>query len=64
MKNDNIYEIEYGTSMPINWETSRLFDSEGKEIEVPKCEKCGNYKNCLSGKESYIWICGMGCVLK
>jgi hypothetical protein len=34
-----------------------LHDSKGNEIEIPKCEKCDNYKNQIIGKESFMWYC-------
>ena len=34
-----------------------MYDSEDKEIEIPKCKECDNFKNQLIGKESFMWIC-------
>ena len=30
----------------------KMYDSDGKEITIPKCEICGSYKNALIGKEA------------
>lgn len=32
-------------------------DSEGKEIEIPKCERCGWHKSQVIGKYCFGWIC-------
>lgn len=34
-----------------------LHDSKGNEIEIPKCEKCGDSKLLVLGKESFMWFC-------
>lgn len=35
----------------------KLYDSENKEVVIPKCETCGMHKSQLMGKESFIWVC-------
>lgn len=57
------YECEYGSCNPIRFpepQSVGFFDSDGNEIEVPKCDKCGSFKNPLIGKEAFQWIC-MNC---
>ena len=57
-------ECEWGSSMPVRFlEPSqvKMYDSDGKEIEIPKCEKCGQYKNEVIGREYCAWICINGC---
>ena len=34
-----------------------LVDVSGTELEIPKCEKCDNYKNQIIGKEAFMWYC-------
>jgi len=48
---------EYGGVGNWGFAKSTLYDSEGKVVEEPKCEKCGEIKNCFIGKESYAWLC-------
>jgi len=51
---------EWGTSHPVRFAGPgmvTLNDSEGNEIEIPKCEKCDNYKNQIIGKECFKWYC-------
>ena len=35
----------------------RMYDEEGNEIEIPKCEKCGGYKTQIIGKNCSALIC-------
>lgn len=69
MKNDFIgewvikihdLECEFGSSIPvrfINPEDVKMYDNEGKEVPIPKCEKCGNIKQQIIGKNACAWIC-------
>ncbi len=53
-------ECEFGTSMPIRFlspENVKAYDSEGKEMIIPKCERCDDFKNQLIGKKSFMWLC-------
>jgi hypothetical protein len=34
-----------------------LHDASWNGIEMPQCEKCGNFKSLLTGKEAFTWIC-------
>lgn len=40
---------------------AKAYDADGKEIIVPKCEKCQKYKNMIIGKTASDWICMNGC---
>ena len=35
----------------------KMYNSENEEIEIPKCEYCGNYKSQILGKESFMNYC-------
>ena len=35
----------------------KAFDKEGREIEIPVCEKCGGRKCCIIGQSVFGWIC-------
>lgn len=51
---------EFGSSISIrflNPQCVKIFDCNGNEIEVPKCDKCGNFKNQIIGKEAFAWVC-------
>lgn len=51
---------EFGSSIPIHsLGPGRVtaYDADGKEIEIPICEKCGELKNAIIGKEFYKWRC-------
>jgi len=57
-------ECEFGSSMPIRFLGPldvKCYDSNGNEIETPKCEKCGNYKCELIGLHTCAWVCTSGC---
>lgn len=43
--------------LPVRFLKATPYNADGNEITVPRCEKCGAYKNQLIGKESFIWIC-------
>lgn len=54
-------ECEFGSSSPVRFTNSdnvRLYDGNGKQIEIPKCEKCGKYKIELIGMTISKWVCG------
>ena len=53
-------KFEYGSCSNIRFvEPSmiRMYNSEGDEIEVPRCEKCGIAKTCAIGRDAYQYIC-------
>lgn len=55
---------EWGSSMPIKWpdpENVKMYDSEGKEVPIPKCDKCQAFKQEVIGLNAYTWICTNGC---
>jgi hypothetical protein len=52
-------EAEYGSSHPIGMVNVKAYDASGKEIEIPKCDKCGCHKSQLIGRDAFIWICTM-----
>lgn len=61
---DIVYEPEYGTSQLVRFPTVgevTAYDSEGNEIEIPKCEKCGAYKCYAISKINSAWVCWSGC---
>ncbi len=45
---------------PIQIAEAKMYDRAGEEIHVPKCEKCGSFKNMLMGRETFMWICACG----
>lgn len=52
--NEKIKE-EFGSSQPVRFlgpENVTMYDSEGNEIEIPKCEICGSRKQELMDNES------------
>jgi hypothetical protein len=50
---------EWGSSQPVRFGGLHvtLHDSEGEEIEIPKCPKCDVHMCQVIGKESFQWIC-------
>lgn len=50
-------EAEWGSCSPVSFAKSTMVDAQGKEIEIPRCETCGNGKVCLIGSRAYEWIC-------
>jgi hypothetical protein len=40
-----------------------MIDASGNTIEMPKCEKCNEYKLGIIGKETIAWVCG-NCEIK
>ena len=51
-------ECEWGSVVKFGiFDSVKLYDSEDKEIEIPQCLDCGNYKSQLIGKEALQWIC-------
>lgn len=56
------YECEFGSSIPVRFPTNvKCYNEEGNEIEIPKCQKCGNYKTEAIGKHASAWFCDLGC---
>lgn len=55
------YQEEYGTIGNLEFSHVTLHDSEGKEIEIPKCPKCDVHMTQVIGRESFMWICTMRC---
>ena len=56
-------DSEFGTSLPIrflNISQVTMYDSEGKEMKVPKCDECGCFKNEITGKGVSMFICPEG----
>ncbi len=37
------------------------YDTEGKEIVDPICKICGSTKNCVIGKDWFLWLCPAEC---
>jgi len=57
-------ECEWGSSMPVRFldiSQVKMYDSDGKEVKIPKCEKCGYHKSEVIGREYCAWICMNGC---
>lgn len=50
---------EWGSSQPVRFGGLHvtLHDSEGEEIEIPKCPQCDVHMCQVIGKESFQWIC-------
>lgn len=48
---------EWGTCGNVCFTHVTLHDSEGKEIEIPKCPKCDVPMCQVIGKEAFRWIC-------
>jgi hypothetical protein len=51
---------EWGSSQPVRFldpSQVKCYDSEGKEIVIPKCKKCEVYMNQIIGKTHWAWIC-------
>lgn len=51
---------DFGTSQPIRWvkpEQIKMYDSDGIEQPIPKCEKCGYAKTEIIGKRACTWLC-------
>jgi hypothetical protein len=61
MEDGSILEAEWGNEFPVRWldpANVKMYDSDGKEMEIPKCEICGAFKQCLIGLTAHLWICG------
>lgn len=57
---DNILQEEWGSNTGVRFldpKHVKLYDSDNKEVEIPKCETCGQYKSQLVGRKSFIWVC-------
>jgi hypothetical protein len=55
-------ELEFG-GQPIrflNINNVRVYDSEDKEIEIPKCKECDAFMTCLIGLTHYTYVCNCG----
>lgn len=55
---------EYGCSSPVQFtdeSTVTAYDSQGNEMEIPKCDKCDQFKCQVIGKERFAWMCMNGC---
>ena len=53
-------QTEYGSSQPVRFldpSQVKCYDSENKEIVIPKCSKCHQYKMQVIGKTHWAWIC-------
>lgn len=53
-------EVEFGGAFPVRFlkpKDVKMFDSDGKEMEIPKCEHCGAYKTEVIGLKYCTWIC-------
>jgi hypothetical protein len=53
-------EWEFGSSMPIRFlgpENISAYNSDGKEIIIPKCDKCQSFKSEIIGKTYWMWFC-------
>lgn len=56
--NNNIIE-EYGSTQKVRFldpEFIKMYDCDGKEVEIPKCKSCGVHKLCAIGKDCEAWI--------
>jgi hypothetical protein len=57
-------ENEFGSSSPVRWlkpEQVKMYDSEGNEVPIPKCDICGFHKCEVIGRSATAWICMNGC---
>jgi hypothetical protein len=53
-------EVEFGGALPVRFlkpENVTAYDSEGKEITIPKCKSCDAYMGQIIGLTHYAWIC-------
>lgn len=53
-------QCEYGTCSGVrflNPSHVKMYDSEGKEVCIPKCDKCGYHKSQVIDLNSFTWIC-------
>lgn len=56
-------KVEYGCGEQVTVLGAKdvtMHDSRGNEIEVPRCESCGNYMCQVIGSTHYAWICFCG----
>lgn len=55
---ERMLEAEYGPPgafrLPLK---VTAYDSSGKEIEIPRCDICGNGKTQIIGKNAFCWVC-------
>lgn len=56
---DFVYKDEHGHISPVTFVKLDItcYDSIGKEIIEPICEKCKNSMQSIVGKDSYIYVC-------
>lgn len=50
-------EEEYGSVEPIRFGNPKMYDSNRKEVEIPKCEVCGYHKCQVIGAQAFAWVC-------
>lgn len=50
---------EFGSATPIGFANAKCYDATGKEIVIPKCEKCGCHKSIVIGVNAFAYICPM-----
>jgi len=62
MNEDETLIAEYGSASNLHFPKGTAYDSSGKEIIEPICDKCKELKNAIYGKETMAWICLNGCV--
>ena len=51
-------QCEYGSVGNIGFAEAEMVDAAGNVVEIPRCEKCQGYKNCMIGKLAFSWFCG------
>jgi len=53
-------QTEYGTLGNVrflNPDNVKIYDGEGKEVCIPKCDKCGYYKSEIISSTHHTWLC-------
>lgn len=54
-----IFKTADGIVSHIRFLTPKCYDCDGNEIEIPKCEKCGNYKSQVFSKDCMKYFCAI-----
>lgn len=56
---DNSLQAEYGSCANLGFANMKahLYDADGNEIDIPKCNKCEKEMNSIIGKNAIGWFC-------
>lgn len=52
---------EFGPDWGNNFGGGTLYDSKGKEVKIPECDKCRGLKSMMIGRDAFDWVC-FGCM--